>query len=132
MMTLMTIAPILFLLCVAAGVAVMSRAQRGLTVEEKAAVFDAAPKRQAWLLVAMAVVMAAFTLPTLHGLVDRGVPVLRYPDVRHVETFATMRSNQAMQRTASQAAFHFMSVCHPRFDSVARFGGLAVADLVSR
>jgi hypothetical protein len=67
MITLITVAPIFFLLCVAAGAAVMSRAQRGLTLEEKAAVFDAAPKRQWLLLVAMALVIAAFTLPTLHG-----------------------------------------------------------------
>ena len=63
----MTLAPILFLLCAAAGVMVMNRARRDLTVEQKAAIFDAAPKRQSWLLVAMALVMAAFTLPTLHG-----------------------------------------------------------------
>jgi cell division protein FtsW (lipid II flippase) len=61
-----TLAPILFLLCVAVGVTIMSRARRDLTVEQKAALFDAAPKRQSWVLVAMAVVMAAFTLPPLH------------------------------------------------------------------
>src|SRR5947208_11363066 len=65
-LTMMTLAPILFLLCAAAGVMVMNRARRDLTVEQKAAIFDAAPKRQSWLLVAMALVMAAFTLPTLH------------------------------------------------------------------
>jgi hypothetical protein len=37
-----------------------------------------------------------------------------------------------MQRTASRASIHFMSVCHPLFDCVSRFTGLAVADLVSR
>jgi len=40
--------------------------------------------------------------------------------------------NQAMQRTASRTAFHFMSVCHPHSDCESRFTGLAVADLVSR
>jgi hypothetical protein len=37
--------------------------------------------------------------------------------------------NQAMQRTASQPAIYFLRVCHPHFDCVARFTGLAVADL---
>jgi len=68
---MMMLAPILFLLCAAAGVMVMNRARRDLTVEQKAAIFDAAPKRQSWLLVAMALVMAAFTLPTLHGYSTR-------------------------------------------------------------
>jgi hypothetical protein len=40
--------------------------------------------------------------------------------------------NQAMQRTASQATFRFMSVCHLPFGCELRFNGLAVADLVSR
>jgi hypothetical protein len=40
--------------------------------------------------------------------------------------------NQAMQRTASRTAFHFMSVCHPPDRCVDRFSGLAVADLESR
>ena len=66
-LTAITLAPVLFLLCAAAGVMVMTRAQRNLTVEQKAAIFDAAPKRQSWLLVAMALVMAAFALLTLHG-----------------------------------------------------------------
>ena len=65
-MTALTFAPVLFIICVAVGVAIMNRAGRGLTVEQKAALFDAAPKRQAWVLVAMAVLMAAFTLPPLH------------------------------------------------------------------
>jgi len=55
-----TLAPILFLLCAAVGVTIMNRARRDLTVEQKAAIFDAAPKRQSWLLAAMALVMAAF------------------------------------------------------------------------
>jgi hypothetical protein len=42
------------------------------------------------------------------------------------------KSNQAMQRTASRAAFHLSGVCHPPFGYEARFTGLAVADLVSR
>jgi cell division protein FtsW (lipid II flippase) len=66
MITVITVAPILFLICVAVGVAVMNRARRDLTVQQKAVIFDAAPKRQSWLLVAMALVMAAYTLPTLH------------------------------------------------------------------
>ena len=66
-----TLAPILFLLCVAVGVTIMSRARRDLTVEQKAAIFDAAPKRQSRLLAAMALVMAAFTLPTLYGRASR-------------------------------------------------------------
>jgi hypothetical protein len=45
-LTAITLAPVLFLLCAAAGVAIMNRARRELTVEQKAAVFDAAPKRQ--------------------------------------------------------------------------------------
>jgi hypothetical protein len=36
-----------------------------------------------------------------------------------------------MQRTASKAATNGQRVCHPRFGCVARFTGLAVADLVS-
>ncbi len=63
----MTLAPILFLLCAAAGVAVTNRAQRDLTPEQKAAILDAAPKRQSWHLVAVALLMAAFTVPTLYG-----------------------------------------------------------------
>jgi hypothetical protein len=42
------------------------------------------------------------------------------------------RPNQAMQRTASKAAFYVRRVCHPRFACVACCSGLAVADLVSR
>src|SRR5207244_1745626 len=41
-------------------------------------------------------------------------------------------SNQAMQRTASQAAIRFVSVCHRPLLCVASHSGLAVADLVSR
>ena len=44
----------------------------------------------------------------------------------------TQSSNQAMQRTASKPAIVVQSVCHPHFGCVARFTGLAVADLVSR
>ena len=40
--------------------------------------------------------------------------------------------NEAMQRTASQPAIYLSRVCHPVFGCVARFTGLAVADLVSR
>ena len=40
--------------------------------------------------------------------------------------------NQAMQRTASKAAIYILRICHPLFRCVARFPGLAVADLVSR
>ena len=74
-MTLMTLAPILFILCAAAGVAVTNRAQRDLTPEQKAAILDAAPKRQSWHLVAVALVMAAFTVPTLYGLSNRWTSV---------------------------------------------------------
>jgi hypothetical protein len=42
------------------------------------------------------------------------------------------RPNQAMQRTASKAATDVLRVCHPPVGCVARFPGLAVADLVSR
>ena len=41
-------------------------------------------------------------------------------------------ANQAMQRTASKAAFYALRVCHPRWTRVASRGGRAVADLVSR
>ena len=44
----------------------------------------------------------------------------------------TPASNQAIQRTASKAATDLLRVCHPRSGCVARFTGLAVADLVSR
>jgi hypothetical protein len=37
-----------------------------------------------------------------------------------------------MQPTASRAAPHVLRICRPRFGRVARFNGLAVADLVSR
>jgi hypothetical protein len=37
-----------------------------------------------------------------------------------------------MQRTASQPAIYLLCVCHPPFRCVARFTGLAVADLVRR
>jgi hypothetical protein len=40
--------------------------------------------------------------------------------------------NQAMQRTASQSAIHCLRVYHRHFARESRFGGLAVADLVSR
>ena len=46
--------------------------------------------------------------------------------------FGAQRPNQAMQRTASEPAFYVLRVCHPPFGCVARFSGLAVADLVSR
>ena len=42
------------------------------------------------------------------------------------------RPNQAMQRTATKAATDGLRVCHPHFAYVARFTGLAVADLGSR
>jgi hypothetical protein len=67
MITAITLAPILFLLCVAVSLMFMNRARRDLTMEQKAAIFDAAPKRYSWLLVVMALVMTAFTSPTLHG-----------------------------------------------------------------
>jgi hypothetical protein len=83
MLTLMTLAPVLFLLCAAAGLISMNRARRDLTVEQKAAIFDAAPKRQSWFLVAIALLMAAFTLPTLHGRPSRWLsvafPVVLFP-----------------------------------------------------
>ena len=71
MMTLMTVAPILFLLCAAAGVAVTNRAQRDLTPEQKAAVFDAASKGLSWHVLAVALLMAAFAIPTLYGYSTR-------------------------------------------------------------
>jgi hypothetical protein len=37
-----------------------------------------------------------------------------------------------MQRAASQPAIHVVGVCHPPLRSVARFTGLAVADLAPR
>jgi hypothetical protein len=40
--------------------------------------------------------------------------------------------NQTMQRTASKLATDVLRVCHPPFGCMARFVGLAVADLVSR
>jgi hypothetical protein len=43
-----------------------------------------------------------------------------------------MTSNQAMQRTANKTATVVQRVRHPRFGCVARFTGLAIADLVSR
>jgi hypothetical protein len=44
----------------------------------------------------------------------------------------TKAPNHAMQLTASRAAIDVQRVCHPPFGCVARFTGLAVADLVSR
>ena len=44
----------------------------------------------------------------------------------------TPASNQAMQRTASKPATGVLGICHPHVGCVARFPGLAVADLVSR
>jgi hypothetical protein len=83
MVTLMTVAPVLFLLCVAAALVFMNRARRDLTMEQKAAIFDAAPKRQSWFLVAMALLMAAFTLPTLYGRSSRWLsvafPIVLFP-----------------------------------------------------
>ena len=75
----------------------MNRARRDLTVEQKAAIFDATPKRQSLLLVAMALVMAAFTVPTLIGrpshwsFVAFGVVVLALvitPTVFHLRRLA--------------------------------------------
>ena len=43
---------------------------------------------------------------------------------------APMRSNPAMQRTASKPATDVLRVFHPPFGCVAHFTGLAVADLV--
>ncbi len=71
MITAITLAPVLFLLCVAVSLMFMNRARRDLTVEQKAAIFDSAPKRQSWLLVVMALLMAAFTLPTIYGRPSR-------------------------------------------------------------
>jgi len=44
MINAITLAPVLFLLCVAVSLMFMNRARRDLTVEQKAAIFDAAPK----------------------------------------------------------------------------------------
>ena len=62
-------------------------------------------------------------------------PSRRPSDMLTIEAFTIVhpkRPNQAMQRTASRAATDVLCVCHPRFGCVARFSGLAVADLVSR
>ena len=48
------------------------------------------------------------------------------------ETILSNASNQAMQRTASKAPIHRMSICHPLYGYDSHFTGLAVADLVSR
>ena len=45
---------------------------------------------------------------------------------------AIQNPNETMQRTASQSAFHFSSLCHPPFGCVESCTGLAVADLVPR
>ena len=66
-----TLAPILFMLCAAVSVVLMNRAQRELTAEQKVAVFDAAPKSQASLLVAMALLMGAFALASMYGRPNR-------------------------------------------------------------
>ena len=51
------------------------------------------------------------------------------PFADHEQLWLTYK---AMQRTARQPAIQFISVCHPPMRCVARFSGLAVADLVSR
>jgi cell division protein FtsW (lipid II flippase) len=83
MLTAITLAPVLFLLCAAAGLMFINRARRDLTMEQKAAIFDAAPKRQSWVLVLMALVMAAFTLAPLHGWRSRwslvAFPIVLFP-----------------------------------------------------
>jgi hypothetical protein len=48
------------------------------------------------------------------------------------ETILSNASNQAMQRTASKAPIHCMSICHPLCGCESDSTGLAVADLVSR
>ena len=83
MSTLMTLAPVLFLLCAAISLMFMNRARRDLTVEQKAAIFDAVPKAQPWVLVTMALLIAMFALPTLHGRPTRwlsvALPVVLFP-----------------------------------------------------
>jgi hypothetical protein len=66
-----------------------------------------------------------------HIIVDR-VKVLRKKTAASVHSVERLRPNQAMQRTPSKAAIDVLRVCRPRFGSVARCSGLAVADLVSR
>jgi hypothetical protein len=47
-------------------------------------------------------------------------------------SYSSEAPTQAMQRIASQPAFYLLGLCHPLVGCVARFTGLAVADLVSR
>jgi hypothetical protein len=107
MITAITLAPILFLLCVAVSLMFMNRARRDLTVEQKAAIFDAGPKSYSWHLVVMALLMAAFTLPTLHGRPSRWwfvafvvvlFPLVVVPSVAHLRRLSNSEAPPAYVR----------------------------------
>jgi hypothetical protein len=111
-LTAITLAPVLFLLCVAVSLAFMNRARRDLTVEQKAAIFDAAPKRYSWVLVVMALLMAAFTLPTIHGHPSRWLyvvfvvvlfPLVIAPGVAFVRRLSRSAAPPAYVRTMQRA-----------------------------
>ena len=112
MLTLMTVAPVLFLLCTAAGLVFMNRARRDLTMEQKAAIFDTAPKRQSWFLVAIALLMAVFTLPTLYGRPSRWLsiafpivlfPLLVAPGVAHLRRLSHSAAPPAYVRAVRRS-----------------------------
>jgi transposase len=74
-----------------------------------------------------------------HKVVEEGLPEsLRQMIAPSVQALAELTTRikvlerEIMQRTASKAVIDVRHVCHPHFGCVARFTGLAVADLVSR
>ena len=91
-----------------------------------------------WLGVGLASIYGLFM-----GVIRRRAGGMFAPWIAHVCTDVVIagivlflarpeRPNQAMQRTASRAAIYVVSVCQPHAGCVARFTGLAVADLVFR
>ena len=66
-MTIIVLALVFFLLRVAVSVIFTNRARHQLTIEQKAAIFDASAKQTVWPLILMAVLMGAFGLESVHG-----------------------------------------------------------------
>jgi uncharacterized protein len=88
-----------------------------------------------WLGVGLASIYGLFM-----GVIRRRAGGMFAPWIAHVFTDVVIagivlflarseRPNQTMQRTASRAAIDVVSICQPHAGSVARFTGLAVADL---
>jgi hypothetical protein len=65
------VAPSLLLACVAASTILLGRAQRTLTIEQKAALLDASASRSFWFLLAIALLISVFGLVSAYSHASR-------------------------------------------------------------